>query len=276
MLATLARAAGATMQNLNKHLALVVASAKSPMRPRELQVLLSNSVERPVPDRDFQRALEELISSGHARRVQGGPGGRIAANSPAEPATEVTGVVPSDYSLEQSLMPHVEKYLATTFASSEAGLSERAKIWLCDTSVGGPLGAGPWSRPDFTLVAATRFRFSRPPQLDVFGFELKPEMRCDIRAVHEAYAQTRFVHYGYLMWHLPASSRKRKSLSGIRTHCSDLGVGLIVFPDPSEAASFEVLVDPARKSPSPEALEAFLTHRVSAQKCAEIEEALRD
>jgi hypothetical protein len=126
------------------------------------------------------------------------------------------------------------------------------------------------------LVAATRFRFSKPTQLDVFGFELKPETRCDIRAVHEAYAQTRFVHYGYLVWHLPQVSPKRKMLSGIRTHCTDLGVGLITFMEPTDAATFEVVVDPTRKSPSPEALEAFLTHRLPAEKCAEIEEALRD
>lgn len=264
------------MQDLKRHLAVIIAAAKSPMRPRELQVLLSNVVEKPVADRDFQRALEGLLEAGGARRVQGGPGGRIAANAPAEPAAEPPNAGANDYSLEQTLMPFVERYLSTTFASSEAGLSERAKVWLCDTSVGGPLGSGPWSRPDFTLVAATRFRFSRPTQLDVFGFELKPESRCDIRAVHEAYAQTRFVHYGYLIWHLPNASRRRKALSGIRTHCADLGVGLITFHEPADSSSYEVLVDPARKSPSPEALEAFLTHRIPAPKCAEIEEALRE
>jgi hypothetical protein len=43
-------------------------------------------------------------------------------------------------------------------------------------------------------------------QFDVYSFELKAEFGAIDLAVYEALAQTRFTHFGYLVWHLPDSS----------------------------------------------------------------------
>jgi hypothetical protein len=114
-----------------------------------------------------------------------------------------------------------------------------------------------------------------PRSLELYGFELKPELRCDVRAVHEAFAHTRFVHYAYLVWHLPAQSSRRTNLGAIREYSSELGVGLIVLEQPDLIDTYSILVDPVRKTPAPEAIDAFIANRFSKEDCASIERAVR-
>ena len=48
-----------------------------------------------------------------------------------------------------------------------------------------------------------RFKLMPGAQVDVHSFELKTESGCTVQSVHEALAQTRFTHFGHLVWHLP-------------------------------------------------------------------------
>jgi hypothetical protein len=263
-------------QKLKESMVEVLASAGAPLRPRAVQVLVSNLVGHQIPDADFATVLDELLGEGRVKRSRGGPGGVLSLNpAAADPSEEqVTSPDPParsgarGWALEKNLMAPIEAYLRSVYLPSESGLPKSAKTWLRDTSIGGPTGAGPWSRPDFTLAAVNNYRFVSPSQLDVFGFEVKTESGCDVRSVHEAYAHARFVNYAYLIWHLPEGSPKRTRLQTIR-------VGLIVFSDPEALGSYQALIDPTRKAPSPEAMEAFLEHRFSPADCGEIEAALR-
>jgi hypothetical protein len=250
-----------------------------PQRSRTIQVQLSNVLQRPIADLEFASAVDALLAQGRLRRVRGGPGGQLVLDQ-TDPATAeqepVAGVQePGDWSLERNLMPAIERYLRLRYVPLESGLPPTAVTWVRDTSTGGPHGAGPWSRPDFTLAAVAAHRFVQPRSLELYGFELKPEARCDVRAVHEAFAHSRFVHYAYLAWHLPAQSLRRSVLGTVREYCTELGVGLIVFEQPDQVDTYSILVDPARKNPAPEAIDAFMMNRFSEEDCAAIERAVR-
>ena len=79
---------------------------------------------------------------------------------------------------------------------------------------------GRWARPDFILVSAMRFNLMPGAQLDVHSFEFKTESGASVLAVHEALAQTRFTHFGHLVWHLPPDSKARPSSPRSRSTAS--------------------------------------------------------
>jgi hypothetical protein len=101
-------------------------------------------------------------------------------------------------------MPHLERFLKGSF-QKELDIPVHGKWLVRDTSrLGPPLGR--WARPDFVLITAMRFRIMPGSQLDVYSFELKEEFGATDLAVYEALAQSRFTHFGYLVWHLPPDS----------------------------------------------------------------------
>jgi hypothetical protein len=67
--------------------------------------------------------------------------------------------------------------------------------------------------PRLYPVSAMRFRLMPGSQVDVHSFELKTETGCTVQSVHEALAQTRFTHFGHLVWHLPDNSKAEARLA---------------------------------------------------------------
>lgn len=111
-----------------------------------------------------------------------------------------------------------------------------------------------------------RFKFMPGAQVDVHSFELKTETGCSVLSVHEALAQTRFTHFGHLVWHLPEVSRSETRLAEIGDHCGEHGIGLIRMRDPAAKEGCEILIDPVRKSTLPMAIEGFLETRLSDEQ----------
>jgi hypothetical protein len=143
----------------------------------------------------------------------------------------------------------------------ELDLPKHGECLIKDTSrLGPPLAR--WARPDFILVTAMRFRLMPGAQLDVHSFELKAEFGATDLAVYEALAQTRFTHYGYLVWHLPQDSPAAARVAEITAQCSQHGVGLIRIHSPEDDNEFETILDPVRKATPPAAVDSFLERRL--------------
>ncbi|WOJ89440.1 hypothetical protein RZS28_16845 [Methylocapsa polymorpha] len=138
-------------------------------------------------------------------------------------------------------------------------------VTVQDTSAMGS-AKGRWTRPDFILISAMRFKFLPGAQVDVHSFELKTESGGSVPAVHEALAQTRFTHFGHLVWHLPERSKAEARLAEIEDQCEEHGIGLIRMRDPSSDGGCEILVDPARKKTLPAAIEGFLEARLTSEQ----------
>ena len=85
-------------------------------------------------------------------------------------------------------------------------------------------------------------------------------------SIHEALAQTRFTHFGHLVWHLPERSKSEARLAEIEDHCAGHGIGLIRMRDPSAKEGCEILADPVRKPTLTMTIEGFLETRLSDEQ----------
>ena len=244
----------------------------TPVLNRVLRVMLSRDFGQSVGDDVYERARDQLFAAGQIGRLRGqggqiflakGENGRTADTAPSDARSGVS---------ESDLMPHLERYLNGTFRK-ELDIPAHGQWLVKDTSrLGPPLAR--WARPDFILVTAMRFRLMPGAQLDVYSFELKAEFGATDLAVYEALAQTRFTHFGHLVWHLPDASAARARLPEISAQCSQHGVGLIRIRDPGNDDAFETILDPVRKSTPDAAVDSFLERRLEEREQKLLRDAL--
>lgn len=232
----------------------------TPVLNRVLRLMLARDFGQPIGDDLYERARDTLFASGQIGRLRG-QGGQVflAKSDNGRPAEVTSGDTRSKLS-ESELMQHLGRYLNETFRK-ELDLPKHGECLVKDTSRLGPALAR-WARPDFILVTAMRFRLMPSAQLDVHSFELKAEYGATDLAVYEALAQTRFTHFGYLVWHLPEGSPAAARLPEITAQCGQHGVGLIRIHAPENNEEFETILDPIRKTTPPAAVDSFLERRL--------------
>jgi hypothetical protein len=168
---------------------------------------------------------------------------------------------------EPKLMPSLGRYLNTLFWR---GLDlPKHSLWkVVVTSMHGPQEK--WGRPDFTAVCIVPLKVLGRAEVDVYSFELKAEPAANLVSVHQALAQTRKTHYGYLVWHLPDASTLEPKLAEIAEQCRRHGVGLIRIRDPEMVESWSVEVDAVRQSTALYDVDEFLAARLLPSDCADI------
>jgi hypothetical protein len=231
----------------------------TPVLNRVLRLMLSRDFGQSINDELYEKARDNLFASGQIGRTRG-QGGQIflakSENGSAEPPVE-TGSKLS----ESELMPHLGRFLRGAFRNA-LDLPPHGEWLVKDTSQMGP-PRGRWARPDYVLITAMRFRLMPGAQLDVHSFELKAEYGATDLAVYEALAQTRFTHFGYLVWHLPKDSEAAARLPEITAQCAQHGIGLIRINEPGKDEGFETILDPVRKPTLPAAVDSFLEQRLA-------------
>ena len=236
----------------------------TPVLNRVLRLMLSRDFGRSISDDLYEKARDQLFAAGQIGRLRGQGGQVFLAKSENGRLAEPTGADSGSGLSESDLMPHLGRYLNGTFRK-ELDLPKHGECVIKDTSrLGPPLAR--WARPDFILVTAMRFRLMPGAQLDVHSFELKAEYGATDLAVYEALAQTRFTHFGYLVWHLPKDSPAAARAPEITAQCSQHGVGLIRIHAPEKDDEFETVLDPVRKATPPAAVDSFLERRLDEQE----------
>lgn len=232
----------------------------TPVLNRVLRLMLSKDFGQSIDDDLYAKARDTLFASGQIGRLRGQGGQVFLAKGENSRAADVQPADENSKLSERDLMPHLGRYLENTFRK-ELDLPTHGKWLVKDTSKLGPPLAR-WARPDFIVVTAMRFRIMPGAQLDVHSFELKAEYGATDLAVYEALAQTRFTHFGYLVWHLPKDSDAAARLPEITAQCSQHGVGLIRVFDPRSDDQFETILDPIRKPTLSAAVDSFLEQRL--------------
>ena len=247
---------------LDEQLLSLLPDDGAPVLNRMVRLSLSRTVERRVTQQEYFRIRDQLIAAGKIGRARG-PGGQVylIQEPPDPPAPLISPALPIT---EADLMPFLETYLETAFQTG-LDLPPGSQTILEDTSQRGPR-RGQWARPDFLLVTLLRYRFQPQKQLDLHAFELKTESGCNVQAVHEALAQTRFTHYGHLVWHLPEHSPHAVRLDDVRAQCIAHGVGLVLMREPDDPESFEILADARRKNTPMATVDGFLEARLTEEK----------
>lgn len=252
-----------TPESLEKRILALLPPDGTPVLNRVMRVMLCRELEQAIGQELYFAARDRLFHAGKIGRLRG-QGGQIflTAAPPSEPARTRREFI--ETWPEAELMEPLGEYLSGAFRQG-LDLPKDEERGLCivrDTSLIGPL-KGQWARPDFVLVSAMRFRLVPGAQVDVHSFELKTEAGGTVQAIHEALAQTRFTHFGHLVWHLPERSKAEARLPEMEKHCEEHGIGLIRMPDPKRPEACEILVDPARKPTAPAAVEGFLESRLT-------------
>jgi hypothetical protein len=141
-----------------------------------------------------------------------------------------------------------------------------------DTSTGAQ--DGQWRRCDYTGIAIAPRAVLGSNEVELYTFELKAEGSGNVVAVHEAEAQTRGSHYGYLVWHIPDRSRTAPRLDAIERECQRTGVGLILFSDPQDLDSFDHRMAAARRPTEAKAIDCFLATRLDGREMETIKARL--
>lgn len=243
----------------------------TPVLNRVMRLMLSREFQRPVGPDLYFAARNVLLDRRRIGRLRG-QGGQLflesASTSPRQPTSNA-----EEQWAEHKLMQPLRQYLEGPFRKG-LDLPEDAAWMVHDTSAFGP-HRGQWARPDYILVTAMRFKLLPGSQVDVHSFELKTETGGTLQAVHEALAQTRFTHFGHLVWHLPDGCKAEARLAEIAKHCDEHGIGLIRMREPARAEGCEILVDPVRKETLPAAVEGFLESRLSQEQRTELARVVR-
>lgn len=244
----------------------------TPVLNRVMRVMLTRERQEPVGPDAYFAARDRLLAARRIGRLRGQGGQIFLMPEQAPVEAEAPAPVPESWP-ETALMAPLRRYLEGPFAK---GLDVGEGCTLVqDTSTLGPR-QGVWARPDFICVTAMRFRLLPGVQVDVHAFELKTESGGTVQAVHEALAQTRFTHFGHLVWHLPEGSRAEARLAEIEAHCAAHGIGLIRLRDPRAPEGAEILVDPRRTATRPAMIDGFLESRLNAENRARLEAVLRE
>ncbi len=259
-----------TPEKVADHILGLLPKDGTPVLNRVMRVMLSRELERPIGTELYFAARDRLLSGGRIGRLRGQGGQLFLARDESIP--DISLKIKPEAWAEAKLMEPLSCYLEGAF---RAGLDLPAD-GLCivqDTSSFGPR-RGQWARPDYILVSAMRFKLMPGSQVDVHSFELKTESGCTVQSVHEALAQTRFTHFGHLVWHLPERSKAEARLTEIEKHCDEHGVGLIRMRAPNAVDGFEILLDPVRKVTLSAVVEGFLEARLSALQRQQLAQAV--
>lgn len=162
---------------------------------------------------------------------------------------------------EIDLYPAVHDFLELRFRERlKPTYGELRSVSAITATAGGPQ-SGHWSRPDLALVALWRTKYGLRWSLDIHGFEVKTQTNCTPAAVHEALSHATLVHFAHLVWHKPDWSLDDRDCKAVWDRCERYGVGLIVFGDPSNADTFNIVLSARRHEPSIEAVDEFIETR---------------
>ena len=232
----------------------------TPVLNRVMRMMLTRDMRRSIDQDTFFAARDLLLEEGRIGRLRGQGGQLFLMPPPDKAAPEAKARIARQWP-EAMLMLPLRRYLESQFKEG-LDLPPDAACIVEDTSTMGS-GLGRWARPDFILVSAMRFKVMPGSQIEVHSFELKTEDGANDTAVYEALAQTRFTHFGHLVWHLPRGSKAENRLPDIEAQCEEHGVGLIRMTDPDNTEAYEIVIDPKRKQTPAVSIDGFLESRLS-------------
>lgn len=258
-----------TPQAIAKYILELLPEDGSPVLNRVMLTMIARRSEVRIDPEQYSTAVDTLAQAGKIGRSRG-QGGKVFLLQSTEP----TGPPEAQHTgwTESALMAKLDGYLRGPFRRL-LDIPCDASWTVADTSTIGPR-TGRWARPDFVAVSIMRFQLLPGRQVDVHSFELKAENGGTVQGVHEALAQTRFTHFGHLVWHVPERSKAEARLPEIEQQCEIHGIGLIIIRSPDDYKIWEIRLDPEQKNTAPATVDAFLLSRFSGARRAELTKAI--
>ena len=124
---------------------------------------------------------------------------------------------------------------------------DKSQYYLENTSRRDSKIAGPWTRPDFTMVSYKKFPWTIGSEFDVVTFEIKRSDTSNVLAVFEAMSHRSAATRSYVVFPLDEvvwTAKDPQQAVRVKDECVRHGIGLILVP-PSPAAAVHAI--PARR-----------------------------
>lgn len=121
---------------------------------------------------------------------------------------------------------------------------------------------GKWTRPDLTLLSVKSYQYVIGRIMDVITFEIKPSDNYGIESVFETASQSIFSHKSYLCIHTPLGRPMTEDFERIELLCENFGIGLLIFEQPDNWDTFDVIIEPKRKEPDPFEVNSFIKRQL--------------
>ncbi len=217
---------------------------------------------------DYWVIRNALISEGVLKRGVGKGGTvsrvRLASQSEVPP----TNGYPDEASLYEPFKKTIEASFTKAYDIEDYACEITANQGKRNTG-------GKWTRPDVTLLAVRMYRFIPGKSLEVTTFEVKPAGNYGIEGVFETAAHSGFANRSFLAIHNPDDSRDEDALERIERECDRFGVGLIIFADPTDWATFDIRTEAQHKNPDPAETSNFIQTQIEPKSQTKIEKLTR-
>lgn len=135
---------------------------------------------------------------------------------------------------------------------------------------------GKWTRPDLTLLAVRMYTFTPGKRLEVITFEVKEGLDAAVEGVFESLAHSIFAHRSYLAVHVPGyQGLEEVADDRITQECERFGVGYIIFDDPNNYDTYDIVVSARLKEPDPAEVDNFIRQQINFQNQEQIRDWIR-
>lgn len=165
--------------------------------------------------------------------------------------------------LEKDLYAPVQDYLDVVFKERLKPIYGDFRHLSAITSNTGGANTGIWSKPDLCLIALRRAKYGLQWDLDLHGFEVKPEGKCTVQSVHEALNHSSLVHFTHLVWHCAQYDERDANCRAVADRCNSYGVGLVTLSSPSDLRTYAIRAAARRHAPEPDFVDGFLETRLA-------------
>lgn len=226
-----------------------------------------------LTDQDYWLLRDGLIDEGQVEQGRGRGGSVHRVTPEVKPEPDATAAAPIIRQAEATLYDPFQNAIRSGYAPAN-----RIKRFILETTAaqGRRMTGGKWTRPDVTLIAVRTYSFTPGKRLEIITFEVKPSLDTALEGVFEALAHSAFAHRSFLAVNIPDyEDLDELPDDRIMQECNRLGIGYVVFSDPADYDTFDILSSARLNEPDPYEVDNFVNTQISPAGQEELREWLR-
>ncbi len=221
----------------------------------------SESIVPNLEEDDYWEIRNELVSAGTLTKGKGRGGSVIL--------TEQANRREAEYEIgENSQLRDYFYKMLSEYWVKEQGIREFVLEKSSPQEGRRVIGTG--TAPHLTLISIGKYTFIPGKVLEVMSFDVRQRDTFHVTDVFRAAAHHAFAHKSCLAIHISRKGLASPDLERIKSECRKLLVGLIVFTDPNDYKTTDLLVEPIRIEPDPRDINDFITKQISSENQAKL------
>lgn len=211
----------------------------------------------------YWTAVGRLVNEGVVIRTRGKGGSVRLVEQGAEPERASAKEKQKHRRPEAELYVPVATTLRDWWVPQEANLRE--SIVEITAHQGRRQTGGFWTRPDITVLGIVAHPYLPGRDLSISTFEIKKSIDEGIQGIYETAAHQAFAHQSFLLINVLAdeSINDDDAFERVKSEANRFGIGVIVFTDPSDWKTFEIITEAQFRAPNPALVNQFIANQIS-------------